>query len=37
MNIQILKYLCELSNENKYIICLPHLLHEYLLHEILVD
>ena len=35
MNIQILEYLCGLSINT--CICLPDPLHEYLLHEILVD
>ena len=37
MNIQILEYLCELSNEKNTCICLPYPLHEYLLHEILIN
>ena len=34
MNIQILEYL---SNEKNTYICLPYPLHEYLLHEILIN
>ena len=39
MNIEILEYFCELSDQRKYNyikINLPYPLYEYLLHEILV-